>query len=213
MKTQEFVQMLASGAGAVDRKRGAFVGSGLIAIGVAAGVVFCLALLGANAQLARYATLPSFWVREVFCAAMAAVGLAAWSRLMQPGRALGPIPKALAGILAALWVGALFAILDAPPHTRVALLMGSTALVCPFLIGLTALPIFVALVFAARRLAPTRLRASGAACGLAAGGLGALAYTLHCPELALAFLAVWYVLGIALTCCIGALLGPALLRW
>ncbi len=47
----------------------------------------------------------------------------------------------------------------------------------------------------------------------AAGGLGALAYTLHCPALAAPFLGLWYTIGIAIPAAAGALLGPALLRW
>ena len=49
-----------------------------------------------------------------------------------------------------------------------------------------------------------------AAFGLA---IGALAYTLHCPELAAPFLAIWYVLGMLIPTAFGAWLGPRLLRW
>ena len=43
--------------------------------------------------------------------------------------------------------------------------------------------------------------------------MGAFAYTLHCPELAPAFVAVWYVLGMLIPAAAGALLAPRLLRW
>jgi hypothetical protein len=46
-----------------------------------------------------------------------------------------------------------------------------------------------------------------------AGGAGAAVYALHCPELQAPFLAVWYVLGMAIPVAAGALLGPRLLRW
>lgn len=64
-----------------------------------------------------------------------------------------------------------------------------------------------------RGLAPTRLRLAGAAAGFAAGSLGALVYSLHCPELAAPFLAIWYLLGMLIPTAIGAWLGPRLLRW
>jgi len=48
---------------------------------------------------------------------------------------------------------------------------------------------------------------------LLAGALGALVYALHCPETATPFLAVWYVVGMAIPTALGAILGPRLLRW
>ena len=62
-------------------------------------------------------------------------------------------------------------------------------------------------------LAPTRLRLAGAAAGFAAGAIGALVYTLHCPELDAPFLAVWYVSGMLIPTVVGAFVGPRLLRW
>jgi Negative regulator of sigma F len=56
------------------------------------------------------------------------------------------------------------------------------------------------------------LRGFGAAARFAAGSFGALAYTLHCPELAAPFLGIWYLLGMLIRTAIGAWLGPRLLR-
>ena len=66
---------------------------------------------------------------------------------------------------------------------------------------------------ALRGAAPTRLAWAGAGAGLLAGALGALAYALHCPEMAAPFLAVWYLAGMALPTLAGAWLGPRVLRW
>jgi hypothetical protein len=49
--------------------------------------------------------------------------------------------------------------------------------------------------------------------GLAAGGVGASAYALHCPESTAAFMAIWYTLGMAATGLLGFLVSPRLLRW
>jgi hypothetical protein len=76
-----------------------------------------------------------------------------------------------------------------------------------------SVPVFVAVMLAMKGLAPTRLRLAGAAAGLASGSLGALVYTLHCPEMAAPFLSIWYLLGVLIPTGIGALLGPRLLRW
>src|SRR5690606_10056653 len=65
----------------------------------------------------------------------------------------------------------------------------------------------------AAAVAGGRRPVAGAAAGVLAGGAGAFAYAFHCPELAAPFLAVWYVLGMAMPVVAGALIGPRLLRW
>jgi hypothetical protein len=85
--------------------------------------------------------------------------------------------------------------------------------VCPFLIALVAAPLFLAFVWVLKDLAPTRLRWAGAGAGFAAGAMGALTYSLHCPELAAPFIGVWYLLGMLIPTAIGASLGRRLLRW
>ena len=78
---------------------------------------------------------------------------------------------------------------------------------------LVAAPLFLAFVWVLKDLAPTRLRCAGAGPGFAAGAIGALVYSLHCPELAAPFIGVWYLLGMPIPTAIGASLGPRLLRW
>jgi hypothetical protein len=48
-------------------------------------------------------------------------------------------------------------------------------------------PLFFSFLWILKDLAPTRLRRAGAGAGFAAGAIGALVYTLHCPELATPF--------------------------
>jgi hypothetical protein len=112
-------------------------------------------------------------------------------------RRAGAAPLLAAALLAVLWVVAAVAVTAAPAPARPALVLGHSALACVALIGVLSLPIVAALFAALRALAPTRLRAAGAAAGALAGGIAAAAYALHCDEMALPFLAVWYVLGMA----------------
>ena len=72
---------------------------------------------------------------------------------------------------------------------------------------------FIAFLWVLSDLAPTRLRLAAAAAGFAAGSFGALAYSLHCPELSAPFIGVWYLLGMLIPTSLGAWLGPRLLRW
>ena len=74
-------------------------------------------------------------------------------------------------------------------------------------------PVFVAVIWAMRGLAPTRLRLAGAAAGLLAGAVGTLVYSVHCPEVEAPFIGFWYLVGMMIPTTVGAVLGPRLLRW
>lgn len=112
-----------------------------------------------------------------------------------------------------LAIAATTELVNAPASHWPAMIRGISWQECSMRVGLLALPIFGGLIWAFRRLAPTRLASAGAAAGLAAGGFGATLYGLHCPEVSMVFVLTWYSLGIATSAAIGALIGPRLLRW
>jgi hypothetical protein len=186
-------------------------------LGIAAGSLIAFLLMSGalhvNPAITHDAAHRAFWVREAFCAALGALSVLALARLARPGNRLGLWPAGIAVVVSTMWILAARALWSAAPQSRVHLLMGTTAGVCPFLIVLLAAPLFVALVWVLRDLAPTRLRWAGASAGFAAGSLGALVYSLHCPELAPPFIGTWYLLGMLIPTGIGALLGPRVLRW
>jgi hypothetical protein len=213
VKTEDLVSMLSTGAEPVDAKRVvrryllALSGGSLAALALTAGA------LKLNPALPQEISAPMFWAREAFCASLGMAGLLGTARLARPGRPLGSVRVGIALPVIAMWALAALSLLAAPPPARAHLIFGQTARVCPFLIAMIATPLFVALVWALRGLAPTRLRLTGAAAGFAAGSLGALAYSLHCPELAAPFIGIWYLLGITICATLGAWAGPRLLRW
>jgi hypothetical protein len=213
MKTEDLVSLLSNGAEAVDFKapvrrwRLALAGGALIAFFLTAG------LLKLNPTLWHDALKPMFWVRESYCALLGVLGIVAVVRLARPGSRLGVAPLYILGVVIAMWALAVVIIVVASPQNRARLILGQTAVYCPFLIALVAAPLLMALLWVMRSLAPTRLRWAGAASGFAAGSIGALVYTLHCPELAPPFLAIWYLLGMLIPTAVGAWLGPRLLRW
>jgi hypothetical protein len=84
---------------------------------------------------------------------------------------------------------------------------------CLWLIPILAALPFVILAGALRRLGPTDLRITGAFVGLLAGGIGAVAYALHCDHDSLVFVGIAYTAAILETALLGLLLGPRLLRW
>jgi hypothetical protein len=113
-------------------------------------------------------------------------------------------------LLAGIGIGEL---VDTPSRDWLAMWLGGSWKVCPWLVLTLAMPIFVGLLWSFRRMAPTRLRAAGAAAGLAAGAWAATIYCLHCPEVSAIFVLTWYSLGIVLAAAVGALIGPKLMRW
>ncbi|MDB5776317.1 MAG: putative transrane protein [Herbaspirillum sp.] len=213
MKTDDLIDMLATGPVAVaphaTRRRYA----GALACGAFGAMLLMLLFLGIRPDLAHAATLPLFRFKVAFVLSLTLLGLPIGTRLARPGATPGPWAWLLAAPLLILWIVAAITLADAAPDQRLPLLLGQTWKVCPFLIAMLSLPIFIALIRAIKGLAPTRLRHAGAAAGLLSGSLAALIYCLHCPEVQAPFIAVWYLLGMLIPTAAGALLGPRLLRW
>lgn len=94
-----------------------------------------------------------------------------------------------------------------------ALVLGSSWSTCSPSILLLSMPMLAALLVAIRRFAPTRLRLTGFAAGLCAGGAAAAIYALYCSEYSPAFIAIWYSFGIVAASALGAVIGSRVLRW
>ena len=149
-----------------------------------------LTIYGVNPALHAYPSVPAFWFKMAFAAALVVPGLFVTARLARPGVLVGSGKCRLWRLSLSclvMWRLAVVALIGAEPATRAHLIMGNTWYSCPFNIALMALPAFVASLLALKQSAPTRLRAAGAAAGLAAG---ALVCALYCPELAAPFLAI-----------------------
>ncbi len=213
MRTDELVSMLAREVAPVDPAMRARRISLAMTIGFAGAGALMAWTLGFNPALHRAAAVPMFWVKIAFVAAVLAIGASAMPRLGTPGARAGRIPAALGGTLVALWAIAALVLLRAAPGERIDLLMGDTWRTCPYNIAVLSVPAFVAALWAMKGLAPTRLHLAGAGAGLVSAAIGALVYTLHCPEVAPPFIGVWYVLGMLIPTAAGALIGPRVLRW
>ena len=116
-------------------------------------------------------------------------------------------------LVAVVWVLGIFALLGAAPEERKYLVFGDTWIFCLISIPLLSIPVFIAVIWAMKGLAPTRLSLAGGAAGLLAGAVSAAVYALHCPELEAPFIAIWYVVGMSIPAFAGAMIGPRLLRW
>lgn len=213
MKTNDLIAMLASGGVAVEpnaaqRRFAAALGWG------AFGSLLVMAIwLGVRRDIASAVWLPMFWVKLAFPGALLVGALLALQRLSRPGVRLARAWAWIVAPLLAMWLLAAMVLFDAEPASRERLLYGVSWTVCPFFIAALSLPVFAALWWALKGLAPVRPVLAGAAAGLAAGAMGALAYALYCPEMAAPFIGIWYLMGMLMPALTGAVLGPWLLRW
>ncbi len=188
-------------------------------IGVAAAIGAAMALalvflwLGLRPDLAAAVGGPTFWMKAGYAVVLGVAGFAAVERLSRPvasPRIPLRVAVAAVAVLAALGAANL---LTASPADRLDVWLGGSWRRCPFNILALSAPTLVLTLAMVRRLAPTRLRAAGAAAGLLAGGVATTAYALHCPETAPAFVATWYTLGMLLSAAVGGIIGPWALRW
>ena len=212
MKTSDLISVLAETSEAAPR--GA-VGRRLW-LAAAGGAAVSLTVLDAWLGMGRLSELMGAWqfgLKAAYTLALTVAAALLLARLARPGGrgrwAMLAIAVAVAGMLA-LGVAQL---MEAEPQSRMPTLMGHSARMCPWRILALAAPVYVGLVWALRRLAPTRPALAGAAAGLLAGAISATVYQAFCRESAPAFIAAWYTLGIVISAGVGGLLGARLLRW
>jgi hypothetical protein len=212
MKTDELIALLARNPAPPPRRAGlpllAVAGGSLVSL------VLVLALLRPRADLALAVQGGFFWGKLLFVCSLAAIGAWAARQLSAPGRFASAAPALLLLAMLAMGLPAATDLLGAPDvQTRSALWLGKTWRVCPWLISVLSLPILAGWIWVLKQRAVVAPRLAGGAAGLAAGGMSAALYSLHCPESSAAFVATWYALGIALPALAGWLAGWRLLRW
>lgn len=213
MNTDELIGRLGQDArpvarGAVGRRLVAG-----IAIGGAASALLTAYWIGIRPDLRTAMAGATFWLKWAYTLSLAGAALVLTAQLARPdsGRLRGAWLLAVPVTLLAI-VG-LLELARTPPGEWLAMWLGHSWRTCPWRVLALSAPIFAGLLWSFRRLAPTRLRAAGAAAGLSAGTFAATVYCLHCSEVSAIFVLTWYSLGIVLATLIGMLLGPRLLRW
>ncbi|MGD9923667.1 MAG: DUF1109 domain-containing protein [Pseudorhodoplanes sp.] len=212
MNTDELIRTLAE-----DTRRVTDAGAWRVAGALIAGGFVALlaidALFGPPLRAVAATGVMVFAVKLAYAVSMTAVVASLLLVAGRPGQRFGlrylwllapPLEVAAA---AAMELGI------ASPHARAALVLGSTWQTSLISVVAMSVPVFAALIWSFRRLAPTRLRLAGCLAGLCSGAMASLVYALYCTETALSFLLVWYSLGMVVPGIAGALLGPRVLRW
>ncbi|WHO75772.1 NrsF family protein [Rhizobium sp. BT03] len=212
-KTDDIVERLASDLKPVPRNalRRRFALGIVPALGLS--LLLMLAILGPRVDMPEVLMLPVFWIKSAYNALIAVTAFLAVYRLSRPDGSEGRFFGLLALIFAAMTAAAAAQLMMAPTDTYPVLILGSSALHCPWLILSFALPVYAGAVWALRQAAPSDLRLTGFVAGIAAGAAGAWVYSWFCTENGMPFVLIWYSLGILLTGALGAATGPRLLRW
>jgi len=210
VKTKDYIDFLATGAGPAPASNTSLKLRAALLAGLATSLGIGLV---ANGSATPAILLVSRWYKLLYALSILSCG---WVMVTQLARPVSRVSRPLWCLMAVVLVMAGFgvwALVSASPDQYAALLLGQTWQVCSVLILLFSLPGLVAFLWALRTLAPTRLRLAGFATGLVAGSLGALGYSVICPEVSFLFVAVWYTLGIGLSGLLGMLLGQKVLNW
>lgn len=188
-----------------------------LGIAIFFGGVLAFALLwaffGLRDDLAIALLTPEFWMKWGFALVTATAAFLLCVRLARPEGKPGWWPMGLLLPILAVGVIACIEIVEAPHPERRMLWLGHSAGECLWCIPVLATPLLVAILWAFRSFAPTRLRLAGFSAGLLAGAASAVMYALHCDETAAAFVATWYSAGMLLPALLGFLIGPRALRW
>jgi len=211
MKTEDLIGILATGAGPAPRAVAARRLVPVMLGGVAASALLAVSAIGI-VPMALFAD-GAWWAKVSYAAGLAMVLTWPFTRLARPIARMRAPWQLVGTVVAAMALLGLRQVVQTEPGMRLKELLGHSWALCPWNILVLSLPAMAGAFWALRGLAPTRARAAGLAAGLLAGAVGATGYALSCIELSMAFVAVWYTLGIGLAGALGALLGPRVLHW
>lgn len=178
---------------------------------VAAAVAVCLSLLvllGKPVALSAGGNIAPLLVKWAFVLPLTLAASAALYVLAHPGRRATMAFNLALAPLAAMVALAMF---DFSGGLRG--LADTTWRQCLLAVGGFGVLGFASAVYAARHLAPVRLRRAGMAAGLLGGGMAAIFYAPFCPERGAVYLLLFYGGPIATLAMLGWLTGPRLLRW
>ena len=183
-----------------------------LGLGFLFSVILMLAAMGPRPDLAVAMAGGAFWMKLAYTLSFAGLGLWMVERLGRSD-ASARKPALFLVVPVALLLAVAIVQLMAPGVDRHHLVMGDSWKVCALDIVTISLPAFVAVFWALRKLAPTRLAWAGAGAGLLAGGVGASVYAFHCVEYTAPFILIWYSSGMAAASLLGAFISRWALRW
>lgn len=212
MKTEDLIRTLSADAAQTARPMTA-TWRGAMALSVVLVAIAFFAVLHLRNDFAAVAASPRFLFKFVVTLALATTAWRLAIILSSPGAPAWGRARLL--VLAPLLVAAavVFELASVPAGEWGARMVGRNAVFCLTaipLMGIAPLALFVA---ALRHGAPTSPGLAGAIAGLAAGGVSATFYALHCTDDSPLFMAVWYSLALAALALLGFVSARLVARW
>ncbi len=213
MKTDDLIALLSTHVEPADHRQvGRAIGTA-VAAGLGATLLLMLLAFGIRTDLASAEALIYLPLKLVFTIAIVILTAITLARLARPGgERRTPLAWAAVPFIAMALLAAVSFTYIPSQHWK-GMIIGDQWLECLLSIPIIAILPFAVIVWAVRKMAPTDLVRTGALAGLAAGGVSATGYALHCTDDSLPFVALWYGGTIVLCTIAGAMLGPRLLRW
>lgn len=184
-----------------------------LALGAGLSLLAMLAILGVRTDIASASRTAPFWLKWIYTGALSVGAFMSLRRLANPAGRLGWVWLWVALPMGMVAVGATWELAHLPAALIPQDVFGHTAVRCVTSIALLAAPILTASVSAFRKFAPTRPGLAGLAAGFLSSTLAASVYAFACPETTMAFMAVWYSAGFAVTSLLGWAIGARALRW
>jgi len=212
MNTARLIEALSADVGPVRRAPLAKILSWVMVLGAVIAVCVMLATVGPRPGLAE-APAHFLALKLLFSLSLAITGGIVLFSAIHPGRDVGRLSRYLLVPIVVVGAAGVVALALTPPAAWGGMVLGTHWAMCVVCIPLFATLPFALLIWGLRRGAPTELARTGAIAGLVAGALGAAAYSLHCPDDSLPFVAIWYAGSILLCGAVGKSLGRTLLRW
>jgi hypothetical protein len=230
MKTDELIQQLVGDA----KQKARFSVFQKLLIGITSVIAITLLqlwiFLGIHPEFQIFLHTPVFWFRFILLALICVLAMHMMWKLSQPFTQ----PKTLR-VEAGVSFAALFAILTTPfipnlPSESMVIAqahgwalasveLGEDVSIWKILlhtsgtITLLALPVFAALIWLMKRMAPSHPSLAGASAGFAASAMAALEYSFNSPYDLSAYSNLGYFICMASLPAIGALIGKRWLRW
>lgn len=213
MNTDDLIASLSADTRPVRHTNGARrVAGALLAGGIVSLIAIDLAL-GAPLRAIAATGVMAFAFKLSYAVALTVVASILLLVSGRPGQRIGMRWTWLLVPIAVVCIASAMELAQMPAAGRLPLVFGTTWQTCLAATVLMSIPVYVALLWALRRFAPTRLSAAGFLAGLTSGAMASVIYALYCPETSASFMLAWYTLAIVISGLLGAAAGRRLLRW
>ncbi|WP_448660408.1 NrsF family protein [Sphingomonas sp. CJ99] len=186
----------------------------MLGLALAATVAVAIVLwAGIRADIAAMRPLPIVVLRSGTLMLLGLATLKAVTAMVRPG--IGNTQRGWAWMVAVALLFPLASVIGMIDEGRVPVeaMMNDAARDCLILSLSGALAIGTAMVLWLRRGAVVDPARAGWLTGLAAGAFGTLAYSLHCGENSVHYIALWYGTAVTISAVAGRLAVPPLIRW